>query len=70
MPEAWLQPSIVLLDVGMATRLSLSDRDNMLGLFRAFTKLQGRDMARWVLKFSGDDQHCPQPKVRCWAATS
>jgi predicted unusual protein kinase regulating ubiquinone biosynthesis (AarF/ABC1/UbiB family) len=30
----WLQPHIVLLDVGMATELSLEDQKNMVGLFR------------------------------------
>jgi predicted unusual protein kinase regulating ubiquinone biosynthesis (AarF/ABC1/UbiB family) len=31
---AWLQPHIVLLDVGMATELSPEDQHNMVGLFR------------------------------------
>jgi predicted unusual protein kinase regulating ubiquinone biosynthesis (AarF/ABC1/UbiB family) len=30
----WLQPHIVLLDVGMATELSPEDQHNMVGLFR------------------------------------
>lgn len=30
----WLQPHIVLLDVGMATELSSEDQHNMVGLFR------------------------------------
>lgn len=30
----WLQPHIVLLDVGMATELSNEDQTNMVGLFR------------------------------------
>jgi len=30
----WLQPHIVLLDVGMATELSTEDQTNMIGLFR------------------------------------
>jgi predicted unusual protein kinase regulating ubiquinone biosynthesis (AarF/ABC1/UbiB family) len=30
----WLQPHIVLLDVGMATELSPEDQTNMVGLFR------------------------------------
>lgn len=31
---SWLQPHLVLLDVGMATELSPEDQNNMIGLFR------------------------------------
>lgn len=36
----WLQPHIVLLDVGMATELSTEDQTNMIGLFRWVVELQ------------------------------
>jgi hypothetical protein len=32
--SAWLQPKMILLDVGMATELTNEDQTNMLGLFR------------------------------------
>jgi predicted unusual protein kinase regulating ubiquinone biosynthesis (AarF/ABC1/UbiB family) len=38
----WLQPHIVLLDVGMATELSLEDQKNMVGLFRWVVSLWAR----------------------------
>ena len=49
----WLQPQIVLLDVGMATEMSDEDQTNMIGLFRSFAKMDGRTCGGWVLKFSG-----------------
>jgi predicted unusual protein kinase regulating ubiquinone biosynthesis (AarF/ABC1/UbiB family) len=59
---AWLQPHIVLLDVGMATELTGDDQTNMVGLFRAFAGLNGADVAQWVLRFSGSEQACPNPQ--------
>ena len=48
---SWLQPRIVLIDVGMATELSADDQTCMLGLFRAFAAMDGRAAARWILSF-------------------
>lgn len=63
MPETWNRPAIVLLDVGMATHLSDKEREQMVELFRAFSKLDGAAMARTTLGFSGDEQGCPDPEV-------
>lgn len=63
MPEKWNRPAIVLLDVGMATHLSDTERQQMVELFRAFSKLDGASMARTTLSFSGDEQGCPDPEV-------
>lgn len=52
----WLQPSLVLLDVGMATELSSVDQENMVGLFRSFAAMDGRACAQWTLRFSGARQ--------------
>ncbi|KAF5834796.1 ABC1 family-domain-containing protein [Dunaliella salina] len=59
--QRWLQPQIVLLDVGMATELSDEDKSNMVGLFRSFAAMDGTEVGKWVLRFSGPDQHCPAP---------
>jgi len=59
--QRWLQPQIVLLDVGMATELSDEDRSNMVGLFKSFAAMDGTEVGKWVLRFSGPDQHCPAP---------
>ncbi|WIA28428.1 hypothetical protein OEZ86_010973 [Tetradesmus obliquus] len=56
-------PHIVLLDVGMATELSLEDQKNMVGLFRSFAALDGANVARWTLRFSGAEQACEDPKA-------
>lgn len=55
------KPSIVLLDAGMATRLSSEDQINMVGLFEAFSRLDGRSVADWTLRFAGENQTCPDP---------
>lgn len=55
-------PKIVLLDAGMATRLSPDDQINMVGLFEAFSRLDGQCLADWVLKFAGEEQSCPDPE--------
>ncbi|KAI8469109.1 MAG: hypothetical protein J3K34DRAFT_459528 [Monoraphidium minutum] len=60
---SWLQPRIVLLDVGMATELSREDQTNMVGLFRAFSQMEGADAADWVLRFSGPQQACAEPEA-------
>lgn len=51
--QRWLQPSLVLLDVGMATELSPTDQTNMVGLFRSFAAMDGRACGDWTLRFSG-----------------
>lgn len=55
-------PRMVLLDAGMATRLSPLDQINMVGLFESFARLDGRCLADWVLKFAGEAQTCPDPE--------
>jgi len=61
--QRWLQPQLVLLDVGMATELSEEDRLNMVGLFRSFSQLDGRACGDWTLRFSGAEQACPDPEA-------
>jgi len=59
--DAWLQPKIVLLDVGMVTRLSDTDQHNMLDLFRSLSGMDGQGIANAVLQFSGQlasASHC------------
>lgn len=58
---AWLQPRLVLLDVGMATALQGDDQANMFGLFKSFAALDGEECGKWTLRFSGDQQTCPDP---------
>lgn len=69
MPETWNRPAIVLLDVGMATHLTDTERSQMVELFRSFCKLDGAGMARTALSFSGDEQSCTNPKVD-WSTTA
>lgn len=54
---------MVLLDAGMATHLSGEDQRNMVGLFESFSQLDGEEMADWVLRFSGEEQTCPDPEA-------
>jgi aarF domain-containing kinase len=65
--ERWLQPHIVLLDVGMATELSSHDRYNMLHLFKSFIEHDGQTMAAHALAFAGKKQRCTDPKGFCEA---
>lgn len=51
--QRWLQPQIILLDVGMATELTDEDQTNMIGLFRSFAAMDGKSCGEWVLQFSG-----------------
>ncbi len=44
---------MVLLDVGMVTRLSEMDQHNMLGLFTSLSGMDGQGVANAVLSFSG-----------------
>ncbi|GFH07512.1 protein kinase domain-containing protein [Haematococcus lacustris] len=61
--QRWLQPQMVLLDVGMATELSDEDQTNMIGLFRSFAAMDGKACGEWTLRFSGDQQQCPDPEA-------
>ena len=61
--QSILRPSIVLLDAGMATRLSPEDQINMVGLFDAFSRLEARSVANWTLRFAGEEQTCPDPEA-------
>lgn len=56
--QKWLQPHVVLLDVGMATELSAEDRKNMFNLFQSFAEKNGRGMAEAALAFAGTAQRC------------
>lgn len=62
-PEKWLQPSIVLLDVGMVTFLARQEQLLLTQMFKAFSSLDGSGMAHAALAFSGDKQTCPDPEV-------
>lgn len=61
--DTLLRPSIVLLDAGMATRLSPEDQINMVGLFDSFSRLDAPSVANWVLRFAGEEQTCPDPEA-------
>ena len=76
LPESWLQPRIVLLDVGMVTRLSNADQHNMVNLFQSLLGMDGRGIAKAVLSFSGKPVTCTmshQPAAtafltwHCWS---
>ncbi|KAL0040620.1 hypothetical protein WJX77_012568 [Trebouxia sp. C0004] len=60
-PNSWLRPKVVLLDVGMVTRLSEVDQHNMLGLFTSLSGMDGQGIANAVLSFSGEKQTCTNP---------
>ncbi|KAL3144219.1 hypothetical protein ABBQ32_003998 [Trebouxia sp. C0010 RCD-2024] len=60
-PEDWMQPRIVLLDVGMVTRLSTADQQNMVKLFQSLLGMDGQGIANAVLSFSGEKQTCTDP---------
>ena len=62
-PEKWLQPSIVLLDVGMVTCLARQEQLLLTQMFRAFSSMDGASMARAALAFSGEKQTCPDPQA-------
>jgi aarF domain-containing kinase len=52
--QRWLEPQMVLLDVGMATELTEEDQTNMIGLFRSFAAMDGKGCGEWTLRFSGE----------------
>lgn len=53
-----MQPRIVLLDVGMVTRLSTADQQNMVKLFQSLLGMDGQGIANAVLSFSGELMIC------------
>lgn len=55
------KPHIVFLDVGMTAELSKTDRDNLLGFFKAVARRDGRTAAESTLKLS-KQQNCPNPQ--------
>ncbi|KAL0049468.1 hypothetical protein WJX82_003073 [Trebouxia sp. C0006] len=61
--NSWLQPKVVLLDVGMVTRLSEMDQHNILGLFTSLSGMDGQGVANAVLSFSGEKQTCSNPSA-------
>ena len=56
------KPHIVFLDVGMTAELSKTDRDNLLGFFKAVARRDGRTAAERTLKLS-KQQNCPDPQA-------
>ena len=46
---------------GMATHLSPEEQGIMLELFQALARLDGREIGRQTLRFSGAAQTCPDP---------
>ena len=59
---------MVLLDVGMVTRLSELDQHTMLGLFTSLSGMDGQGVANAVLSFSG--QSCHGSKLSVQRVTS
>uniref|UniRef100_A0A1J3D512 Putative serine/threonine-protein kinase abkC n=1 Tax=Noccaea caerulescens TaxID=107243 RepID=A0A1J3D512_NOCCA len=55
------KPHVVFLDVGMTAELSKTDRDNLLGFFKAVARRDGRTAAERTLKLS-KQQNCPNPQ--------
>ncbi|CDY32380.1 BnaA03g60660D [Brassica napus] len=53
---------IIFLDVGMTAELSKTDRDNLLGFFKAVARRDGRTAAERTLKLS-KQQNCPNPQT-------
>ncbi|KAJ4872162.1 Protein kinase superfamily protein [Raphanus sativus] len=56
------KPHIIFLDVGMTAELSKTDRDNLLGFFKAVARRDGRTAAERTLKLS-KQQNCPNPEA-------
>eukprot|EP00210_Caulerpa_lentillifera_P000563 g544.t1 len=54
-------PHIILLDAGMATQLTETERFHMLGLFRALAEMDGAAAAEHTLQFAGKYQSCRNP---------
>jgi predicted unusual protein kinase regulating ubiquinone biosynthesis (AarF/ABC1/UbiB family) len=61
-PRAWLVPSLVLLDVGMTSRLSETHQARMVALFTAFARGDGAGVAQNALLFADPGgQTCADP---------
>lgn len=59
-PTSWLVPSLVLLDVGMTSRLSERHQAGMLALFTHFARGEGAKVAEHALGFAEPGaQTCP-----------
>ena len=61
-----LNPSndrLIMLASGMATQLSSKDQANMRELFLAFAENDSTGLAKATLKFSGQEQTCPNPEA-------
>ncbi|CAN6836150.1 unnamed protein product, partial [Brassica oleracea] len=56
------KPHIIFLDVGMTAELSKTDRDNLLGFFKAVARRDGRTAAERTLNLSRQ-QNCPNPQA-------
>ncbi|KAK6283684.1 hypothetical protein POUND7_002636 [Theobroma cacao] len=54
------KPQVIFLDVGMTTELSKSDRVNILEIFKAVARRDGRTAAECTLRLS-QRQNCPNP---------
>ncbi len=48
---------------GMATHLSPEEQGIMLELFQALARLDGQEIGRQTLRFSGAQQTCPDPQA-------
>lgn len=53
----------MLLDTGMAQILSDDDRNTFIQMFRCFVDRDGRGTAKWMLKFAGPEQKCPDEEA-------
>ena len=61
-PRPWLVPSLVLLDVGMTSRLTEAHQGRMVALFTAFARGDGAGVAEHALRFAPPaDQACRDP---------
>ncbi|XP_043689512.1 uncharacterized aarF domain-containing protein kinase 2-like [Telopea speciosissima] len=56
------KPHVIFLDVGMTTELCKSDRENLLGFFKAVALRDGRTAAECTLRLS-KQQSCPNPEA-------
>ena len=58
-----MNPKFHVLWAGMATHLSPEEQGIMLELFQALARLDGREIGRQTLRFSGAQQTCPDPQA-------
>ncbi|GMH24917.1 hypothetical protein Nepgr_026760 [Nepenthes gracilis] len=56
------KPHVIFLDVGMTAELSKMDQVNLLELFKAVARRDGRTAAECTLRFS-KQQNCPNPEA-------